>query len=279
MSFLPGASGRLVVMSFRGWNDAADAASDTARHLVEEWGLELAGILTDEAFYDYTVMRPLTVRDEDGKPELVWPACSFYRGTVPGTALEALVIIGFEPNFRWQEFAGQLCGALSAEDRVVLLGALLADVPHVRPLPVSTTSEDAELVDDETVFASEYEGPSGITGVLSTMLLERAIPTVSQWVAVPAYAGASPSPKAVLALLSAFEDVTGLVVAQRALTEEARAWETGTDALVAEDEDLAEHVEALAGAMDASELPEASGEVIAREFERYLERRRRDGGK
>ncbi len=276
MSFLPSGDGRLVVMSFRGWNDAADAASDTARHLVEEWDLSLLGTLSDESFYDYTVMRPLLVR-RTGEPELVWPSCDFFHGTVPGTDTKALIINGFEPNFRWKDFADQIRSSLGPNDHVVLLGALLADVAHNRPLPVASTSEDPSLIDDDTVYASEYEGPSGITGVVSVLLHEAGIATVSQWVAVPAYAGSSPSPKAVLALLGAFEDLTGLVVAQRGLTEEARAWENGTDALVEDDEELAAHVEVLSQATDASELPEATGEAIAREFERYLERRRRDG--
>ena len=262
------------MLCFRGWNDAADAASDTARHLIEAWGLEHTDTLDDDMYYDYTVVRPVVER-EDGRAALTWPTCDFHTGTVPGTSTPVTVVLGFEPNFRWKTFADELVSLFSPQDRIVLLGALLADVAHSRPLPVACNSERTSLVDDETIYTSEYAGPAGITSVLALSLDACDVPAVSLWVAVPGYASASPSPKAVLALLGAFEDLTGLVVKQQDLTEEAQAWENGTNALVDSDEGLSRHVAAIVEANDASELPEATGEAIAREFERYLERRRR----
>lgn len=275
MSFLPSAPGRLVVIAFEGWNDAGEAAVDTARHLVAVWGLEAHTLFSGDDYFDMTFIRPVLTRDAGG-PRIEWPGCTAHTGTVPGTGLAIEVIIGTEPSYRWQEYIARLRERLADGDRVVLLGSLLADVTHTRPLPVSTTAEDTALLAEPEIEASEYTGPVGIVGVLATTLAAAGVPTVSQWVAVPAYAASSPSPKAVLAMLGAFEELTGLVVDQHELVDEARAWETGTDALVESDEDLAEHVARIEGMTDATELPQASGEAIAREFERYLDRRRRE---
>ncbi|GAA4285532.1 filament polymerization regulator ParJ [Brevibacterium daeguense] len=273
MNFLPSANGRLVVIAFEGWNDAGEAAVDSARHLIAQWGLRPTATLVGDEFYDMTFIRPTIRRTESG-PEIDWPRCTKHSGTVTGTAIRVEVLIGMEPSYRWQDYMAMLMEHIGDEDHVVLLGALLADVAHTRPLPVSTTADSAELAERFDVEPAEYEGPTGIIGALATALFDRGVAVVSQWVAVPVYAASSPSPKAVLALLGAFEDLTGLVVPQHELVEDARAWELGTDALVESDEDLAEHVERIEGMTDAAELPEASGDAIAREFERYLNRRR-----
>lgn len=275
MTFLPPAGSRLLVFAFEGWNDAGEAAVDTARHLVSQWRLDATILFSGDDYYDMTFIRPVLHRADDG-PQIEWPGCTAFTGTVPGTEVAAEVIIGTEPSYRWQEFVVRVLDRVHDGDRVVLLGALLADVTHTRPLPVSLTAEDPAVRQTDEIDAAEYTGPVGVIGVLSTALFERGIATVSQWVAVPAYAASSPSPKAVLAMLSAFEDLTGLVVDQRDLVEDARAWETGTDALVEADEDLTEHVARIESMTDATELPQASGDAIAREFERYLDRRRRE---
>lgn len=275
MSFLPSAGGRLVVIAFEGWNDAGEAAVDTARHLVGAWDLSTETLFSGDEYYDMTFIRPAVRRDADG-PAIEWPGCVAHTGVVPGTELPVEVVIGTEPSYRWREYIDRLRERFAPDDRVVLLGSLLADVTHTRPLPVATTAEDPALARELGIDEADYTGPVGILGVLSTTLAGDGMAAVSHWVAVPAYAASSPSPKAVLAMLGAFEDLTGLVVDQRELVDEARAWEVGTDALVESDEDLAEHVARIEGMTDATELPQASGEAIAREFERYLSRRRRE---
>lgn len=275
MKFLPTDGHRLVVIAYEGWNDAGEAAVDTAHHLIEQWQLGLAEVHRCEEYFDMTFIRPVVKRTGHG-PVVEWPRLQRWEGTIPGTDVAAEVWVGVEPSYRWTAFVDIIRDRLTADDRVVLLGALLADVVHTRPLPVSATAETAELSERFAVDVAEYEGPVGIVGVAAALLLEKHIPAVSLWVAVPGYAAGGPSPKAILALLGAFEETTGLVVPQHDLVEESRAWELGTDQLVESDPDLAEHVARIEGMTDASELPEASGDAIAREFEKYLSRRRGD---
>ncbi|HEV3171724.1 MAG TPA: PAC2 family protein, partial [Actinocrinis sp.] len=161
---------------------------------------------------------------------------------------------------------------------IVALGALLADVPHTRPVPVSGSSNNEELQSAHGLDKPTLQGPTGINGVLQEMARHEEIELVSFWAAVPHYVAQAPCPKATLALIRRIEDVLDLTIPLGELPEEARAWETGVDELAAEDSEVAEYVRTLEEAKDTAELPEASGEAIAREFERYLrrhERRRR----
>jgi proteasome assembly chaperone (PAC2) family protein len=154
-----------------------------------------------------------------------------------------------------------------------MLGALLADTPHTRPVPVSVTTRDPELSRSYGLSDSTYEGPTGIVGVLGDMLARSGMPTVSLWAAVPHYVSHPPCPKATLALLSRLEQLLDTSLDLGDLGEMARAWERGVDELAAEDSEVAEYVTQLEEQQDATELPEASGEAIAAEFERYLRRR------
>jgi len=190
---------------------------------------------------------------------------------------------GIEPNMRWRSFCEELFDL--ARDlgvtTIVSLGALLADVPHTRPVPVSGSSSNDELQGAHGLDKPTLQGPTGINGVLQEMARHEDIDLVSFWAAVPHYVAQAPCPKATLALIRRIEDVLDLTIPLGELPEEARAWETGVDELAAEDSEVAEYVRTLEEAKDTAELPEASGEAIAREFERYLrrhERRRRGGG-
>ena len=161
---------------------------------------------------------------------------------------------------------------------VVTLGALLADTPHTRPIPVSGTATEPDLVDRLKLEQSTYEGPTGIVGVLQDACVKLDIPAVSYWAAVPHYVAQPPCPKATMALLGQLEDLLEASIPLLDLPEEARAWERGVDELAEEDEDVADYVRALEETRDTADLPEASGEAIAREFERYLKRNRSDEG-
>ena len=176
---------------------------------------------------------------------------------------------------RWRQFCAELLAA--ADDLggqiVVTLGALLADTPHTRPVPVSGTATEPELVDRLKLEVSTYEGPTGIVGVFQDACVRLDIPAVSYWAAVPHYVAQPPCPKATLALLGRIEDLLEVSIPLGDLPEDARAWERGVDELAEEDEDIAEYVRSLEETRDTTELPEASGEAIAREFERYLKRR------
>jgi hypothetical protein len=275
MEYLPQSGSKLIVIAFEGWNDAAEAASSFARELIAQMGLTASGLLGGEEFYDYQTHRPSLRRGACGEARIEWPCAEIHTGTVPGTAIPVEVIVGQEPAFLWRRFAALVAERVEPGDAVVLVGALLADTVHTRPIPVTVTSERPEDVPAADAMRSEYEGPTGMIGVIECELAAQGHAGVSLWAAVPGYAGGGHSPKAQLSLMTAFEDLTGLVLDQGDLVERSREWEVHAEAAVEADEDLADFVRRLESMTDAADLPEASGDAIAREFERYL---RRDEG-
>jgi predicted ATP-grasp superfamily ATP-dependent carboligase len=191
---------------------------------------------------------------------------------------DVILVRGIEPNMRWRQFAAELlaaCDDLGAE-LVVTLGALLADTPHTRPIPVTGSATEPDLVDRLNLEPSSYEGPTGIVGVLGDACGRLDIPHVSYWAAIPHYVAQPPCPKGTLALVNALEELLESNLPLGELAEDARAWERGVDELALEDEDVAEYVRSLEESRDTVDLPEASGEAIAREFQRYLKRTQND---
>ncbi len=194
---------------------------------------------------------------------------------------DLILVHGIEPNMRWQGFTAQLVTAFTELDveLVILLGALLADSPHTRPLQVTAATSGPKIAAQLHVESVDYKGPTGIVGVLQHACTAAGLPSVSLWAAVPHYVAQPPSPKATLALLRSVEDILDISVPLQDLPAEARAWERGVDELAEQDSDVAEYVRTLEEAKDATDLPEASGDAIAREFERYLRRRGDNGGR
>jgi predicted ATP-grasp superfamily ATP-dependent carboligase len=278
LSGVPPLRDPVMVAAFEGWNDAGEAASGAVAHLERVWGAQSVGELDPEEYHDFQVNRPSVGVDEDGERTITWPTTRVYWARPPGASRDVVIIRGIEPSMRWRQFVRELLRY--ADDlkvgTVVTLGALLADVPHTRPIPVTLTSDDERLVDKLAVEPSRYEGPTGIVGVLQDSATKAGLPSLSLWAAVPHYVGQSPSPKATLALLRRIEDVLDVTVPLGDLPEDARAWERGVDELAEEDTEIGEYVRQLEQAKDTADLPEASGEAIAKEFERYL--RRRDPG-
>lgn len=267
----------LRILAVEGMDDAGQSAVDTAHHLVDAWELQPAEAKLAAGFYDYSLVRP-RIRRTGLDAEVEWPCIETYTGTVPGTPISVAVMIGSEPTFGWPEAFDELLAEADETDRVVLLGGAPAAVSHRRPLPVQVTSEQGDVVSAYEGVESAYgEGSAGFLEVFAVDLAARRIPAVALTVSVPGYVAGTPSPKAILSLLGAFEDLTGLVVSQYELVEDARAWEVGVEEFVEANPDLQDHVEHLESVAETSELPEAKGEAIAREFERYLQHRRRDG--
>ncbi|MBO1750253.1 PAC2 family protein [Actinotalea sp. BY-33] len=269
--------GPVMLAAFEGWNDAGSAATQSLIHLHEVWGAEQVDELDPEEYHDFQVNRPTVGVAEDGTRRITWPTTSIAVAPSPGEGTVVLVH-GIEPSMRWRTYCAEI---LDAAERlgvrtVVTVGALLADVPHTRPIPVTATSEDGSVQDDLGLDATTYEGPTGIVGVLQHEAARRGMHALSVWSAVPHYVAHPPSPKATLALLARIEELLGRPVPLGDLPEDAEAWQHGVDELAAEDAEIAEYVAQLEEAKDTADLPEASGEAIAREFERYL--RRRDGG-
>ncbi|QIP87309.1 hypothetical protein GLX30_28460 [Streptomyces sp. Tu 2975] len=268
----------VMVAAFEGWNDAGDAASTAVAHLDREWKGEVFAALDAEDYYDFQVNRP-TVWLDGGVRKITWPTTRLSVVRVGGDKPRDLVLVrGIEPSMRWRSFCNEILGFAHelGVEMVVILGALLGDTPHTRPVPVSGITSDPDLARTMDLEETRYEGPTGIVGILQEACTHAGVPAVSLWAAVPHYVSQPPNPKATLALLNRLEDLIGLRIPLGELAEDARAWQLGVDQLAAEDSEVAEYVQTLEEARDTAELPEASGEAIAREFERYL--RRRDSG-
>jgi predicted ATP-grasp superfamily ATP-dependent carboligase len=269
----------VIIAAFEGWNDAGEAASGVINHLSLAWQATEVGAIDPEDYYDFQVTRPVTEVAEGRTERLVWPTTRLLAAKQEATDRDLLLLRGIEPNMRWRGFCSELVTAFSTLEikLVVLLGALLADSPHTRPVPVATAASDPALAADLRADPVDYKGPTGIVGVLQHACADAGVPAVSLWASVPHYVAQPPSPKATLALIRAVEDVLDVSLPLADLPQEARAWERGVDELAEQDTEVADYVRTLEEAKDATDLPEASGDAIAREFERYL-RRRRDPG-
>ncbi|CAB4904557.1 MAG: PAC2 family protein [Actinobacteria bacterium] len=265
----------ILIAAFEGWNDAGESASAAIEYLCEIWDAELLAEFDSEDYYDYQVNRPLVSTNEAGDREVHWPSTKIYTAQIPGAKRDVVLIQGIEPNMRWQQFVREILGLCAELDvrLVTTLGALLTDAPHTRPVPIHGTSSDASLQAEFGVETSTYEGPTGIVGVLQHACATMGIPAVSLWASIPHYVSQPPNPKATLALVQRIEDVVDVSIPIADLIEDARAWEMGVDELASEDEEVAEYVKQLEQTRDAADLPEANGESIARDFERYLRRR------
>src|SRR4249920_2174684 len=234
----------VIIAAFEGWNDAGEAASGVINHLSLAWQAAPVGAIDPEDYYDFQVTRPVTEVAEGRTERLIWPTTRLLAAKQDTTAR-----------------------------------ALLADSPHARPVPVAVAASDPALAGDLRAEPVDYKRPTGIVGVLQHACADAGIPAVSLWASVPHYVAQPPCPKATLALIRGVEDVLDVSLPLADLPQEARAWERGVDELAEQDTEVAEYVRTLEEAKDATDLPEASGDAIAREFERYLRRRRDPGGR
>jgi len=275
----------VMVMAFSGWNDAAEGASGAIEHLLSIWREKddetLPQLIADvepEDFYDFQVNRPQVSIDDSSIRNITWPSTQIFGLEIPSMDRDLVIVTGVEPSMRWKTFTTDLLDL--ADDLevslVVTLGSLLADTPHSRPITVTGTGAHPNIAERLGVSVSKYEGPTGILGIIQDGCMRRGIDAISLWAAVPHYASASPSPKASLALINSLEDFLDVSFPLGTLQEDADEWEKSVDELAAEDTDVAEYVKALEESKDAAELPDVSGDSIAKEFERYLRRRSND---
>ena len=265
----------VLIAAFEGWNDAGEAATGVVEHLEESWQAVPLGKLDPEEYYDFQVNRPHVSVDETGVRSLDWPTTRLSLARPPGIGRDVVLVRGIEPNMRWRAFCNELLTAVRelGVERIVALGALLADVPHTRPVPVTVSTSDETLAKSLGLEPSRYQGPTGIVGVMQDAARRGGLVATTLWAAVPHYVAQSPCPKATLVLLRRIEDLLNLPVPLGDLPDEARAWQHGVEELATEDPEIADYVHRLEQARDTTDLPEASGEHIAREFERYLRRR------
>jgi len=264
----------VLIAAFEGWNDAGDAATGAVEHLEQAWEGRQTAALDPDDYYDFQVNRP-TVSLVDGVTRrITWPTTRFTVCSPPGAERDVVLVRGLEPNMRWRGFCEELLSVANTfgTELVVTLGALLADSPHTRPVPVSGTASDPQTATALGLERSRYEGPTGIVGVFQDHCVRAGLPAISFWAAVPHYVAQPPCPKATLALLRKVEDLLDLPVPLGDLPEQARAWERSVDVLAAEDSEVRAYIASLEEREPEEDLPEASGEAIAKEFERYLKR-------
>jgi proteasome assembly chaperone (PAC2) family protein len=270
-----------MVIAFSGWNDAGEAATGAASHLLASWTdpstdvvPELIADVDAEEFYDFQVNRPTVYIDDSSIRTLTWPGTQVFGLRTPELDHDFVVIRGVEPSMKWKTFAANILDLADdfEVDMVITMGSMLADTPHTRPITVSGSGAHPEIARRLGVEISKYEGPTGILGVIQDACVRRGIDAISLWAAIPHYASNSPSPKATLALINALEDFLELSLPQGELLKEALEWEEEVTEMAKEDGDVAEYVKALEESKDAAELPEATGESIARELERFLRR-------
>lgn len=266
----------VMVAAFEGWNDAGDAATAAVEQLGLTWDSTPLTELDPEGFYDFQVSRP-TVRLIDGVTRTIdWPTTRLSVCRLPDSPSDVILVHGIEPNFRWRAFCDELL-KIAVEHQVATvigLGALLADVPHTRPIQVTGSAHDESTAARLGLTRSRYEGPTGISGVFQDACVQAGIPSLSFWASVPHYVSQAPSPKATLALLHRVEEILDIEVPLGSLPQQADEWEAEVSQIAAEDEEISEYIRALEEREEADEpLQPASGESIAAEFERYLRRR------
>jgi proteasome assembly chaperone (PAC2) family protein len=271
------AAGPVMVLAFEGWNDAGDAASAAIEHLELLWDAEPYGELDPEEYYDFQVIRP-TIHMVGGVTRRVeLPTTRLSRCRPAGAGRDVTLVSGIEPNMRWRRFCRELIARMREAGTVlvVTLGALLAETPHTRPVPIIGAGYDAESAARYGLQSCDYEGPTGIVGLLQDACVREGIPAVSFWAQVPHYVSQAPDPKATIALLRRLEDVLDTEVPLGNLPDAAEEWEQTVTEMAGEDEEVAEYVRSLEERGDtAAGLAETSGDAIAAEFERYLRRRR-----
>jgi predicted ATP-grasp superfamily ATP-dependent carboligase len=264
-----------LICAFKGWNDAAGSASAALEFVASRLDAERFGAIDPEEFFDFQVTRP-TVRLTEGRTrEVDWPEIVLSSARVEDADRDLIFLVGAEPNLRWRTFCGEIVEAARELDveLVVTLGALLADVPHTRPVRITGIADSEELAARLGFTQTNYEGPTGIVGVLHGACAAAGLRSASLWAPVPHYVAAVPSPKAALALIRMLEELSGVAVDSSELEEAGEEYERRLDEAVASEPDVRALVERLEQQADESEISFRdipSGDSIAREFERFL---------
>jgi proteasome assembly chaperone (PAC2) family protein len=270
-----------MVCSFSGWNDAGDAASSATAFLCQALDAERFAQLDTEEFYDFQANRPHVQIDETQARVISWPSVEIFEARAPRAPRDLVIVQGVEPSMRWRSFSALIVDLAEALDvqLVVTLGGLLADVPHSQPVAMTGFASDPALLERLGLTASSYEGPTGIVGVLHASCAQAGLPSASVWASVPHYVAAAASPKAALALLRKLELLVGVSVDVTELEQASTEYEHQVGLAVQSDPDIQAFVERLErrvaedekAAISPQDLP--SGDLLAREFQRFLRQR------
>ena len=266
----------ILVAAFAGWNDAASSATTALEAVIADLDAQPVAHIDPEEFYDFQVTRPSVRIDEDEQRVIDWPENVISTAVSAGAERDLIIVSGIEPNVRWRAFTDLVCeaGERLGASMVVTLGALIADVAHTRPVPISGGASSLELVEQMGLNLSSYEGPTGITGVVGEAFSRRGVPTASLWAAVPHYVAAVPNPKAALALLRRLEGFTKVAVEASELEEAMERFEEQVDRAVQANPEIEELVQGLEAEQQTTDIepsePDVSGDAIARDFQRFL---------
>jgi hypothetical protein len=259
----------VLLAAFEGWNDAGSAATQALEHLHEVWDAEHVDELDPEEYHDFQVNRPVVGPGADGRREITWPTTAVAVATAPVSGRRVVLVHGIEPSMRWRRYCTELpeIAAGLGVDTVVTVGALLADVPHTRPIPVNATSEDAGVRDDFRLEPNTYEGPTGIVGVLHDALARAGVESASLWAAVPSYVPSAPSPKAQLALVERTAGLLDVGLVTTDLEIASASYERQVTELVEADDDTAAYVRHLEESQEDEDVDPAD---FVAEVERFL---------
>ncbi len=243
----------VLIAGFTGWNDAGDAASTAMTTMIESWDADVLAEIDPEVFTDFATVRPQVRLDDERNRSIVWPTVGVWSASLPGT--DVILMLGPEPALRWRLFSEQITGIAEhfGATMALSLGALLADVPHSRPVPLVGTASDPELIDRFELQRSQYEGPTGIVGVIHDALHRAGLPTASLWAAVPGYASQVPSPKAAMALVDRACSMIGTPAPLSRLASGAIEYDARVAALIGDDDDMVEYLARLEQMNDETE--------------------------
>ncbi|MEC7908864.1 MAG: PAC2 family protein [Actinomycetota bacterium] len=271
---LEGLSSPVVIAAFEGWNDAGEAATSAVKYFQDRFDAVKIGTIESEEFFDFTISRPV-IEIPDEQREIIWPATKIYVAKMFESKNDLVIIRGHEPQLRWRTFTDQIIEIASTIEShmVVTLGSLLTDIPHSRPVKVFGSSDDSDLAKRLNLPPSTYEGPTGIVGVINSVLREKRIPSMSLWAGVPSYVSGANSPKAALALVERLAEVLQIGIACTDLEIASAAYERQINELVAEDMDTSEYVNQLEEDFDnQSEVEEqdSNPELLVSEVEDFL---------
>jgi len=271
----------IMVCAFRGWNDAAGSATAALTTLADSLPVEQVATVDPEEFFDFQANRPMIQVVDGTYREIEWPDTRIFVATPESAPRDLVIVLGTEPNLRWRTYSESL---LQAADQlgvvtIAVLGALIAEVAHTLPVPVTGLASDPEMVGRLELEKANYEGPTGIVGVIHELCRQRDVPSVSLWAAIPHYVAAVPSPKAALALVGLLEQVTGVAADTSELDREVVEYEEQIGRAVAADSDVEElvaRIEEQQRSRVETSLDVPSGDAIAREFQRFLRQRDSD---
>ncbi|MET0476752.1 MAG: PAC2 family protein [Actinomycetota bacterium] len=279
----PRLRGPVLLAAFDGWNDAGEAATTALDAIADGLAAETFATIDPEDFYDFQATRP-TVRMVDGLRRIEWPSVELRAARLPAADHDLIVVRGHEPNLRWRTFAAEIVQVASSlgVEMMITVGALLADVPHTRPVQVVSSAGDRDLAERLGLNVSRYEGPTGILGVLGDLASKEGIPTVGLWAALPHYLNLAPNPWGAMALVKELRRLLPMAVDTSDLAGQTDAFDTAVTELVDENPELAGYIERLEADSDDEEetadddeegspgLADLPPEELVAEVERYL---------